>query len=130
MHLTRCSDQQSKTLDDFYSELSVSHETVSREIGQAMLSLLARLRALPDDRRVWGLTSHYQLVLLAADSYQTPWLVIVAALDERNYFIEYLMPEEVAPWAGAYVKGEARSQEQAVQMILTGMEKSGGWSNR
>jgi hypothetical protein len=129
MHLTRCSDQQS-TLDDFYRKLSVSDEAVSRQIGETMLSLLARLRALPDDRRVWGLTSHYQLVLLAADSYQTPWLVIVGVLDERNYFIEYLMPKEVAPWPGAYVKGEARSQEQAVQMILTGMEKSGGWSNR
>src|SRR6476660_3789602 len=99
MHLARCSDQQS-TLDDFYRKLSVSDEAVSRQIGETMLSLLARLRALPDDRRVWGLTSHYQLVLLAADSYQTPWLVIVGVLDERNYFIEYLMPNEVAPWPG------------------------------
>jgi hypothetical protein len=130
MHLTRCHDQKSKTLDEFYGELSVSDETVTRQIGQTMLGLLERLRALPDDRRVWGLTSHYRLGLHACDSYETPCFVTVVALDARNYFIEYLMPERVAPWPHAYVTGQARSEDEAVQMILTGMEKSEGWSQR
>lgn len=128
MHLTRCHDQKSKTLDEFYRELSVSDEPVTREIGRAMLSLVARLRGLADERRVWGLTSHYRLCLLAADSYETPSFVRVVALDARNYFVEYLMPERVAPWPRAYVSGEARSEDEVVQMILTGMEKSEGWN--
>lgn len=130
MRLTRCHDQKSKTLDEFYGELSVSDEPVTRQIGRTMLSLLARLRALPDDRHVWGLTSHYRLSLLAADSFETPSFVTVVALDERNYCVEYLMPEGVAPWPRAYVRGEARSEDEAVQMIQTGMEKSEGWSQR
>jgi hypothetical protein len=32
--------------------------------------------------------------------------------------------------AGVSVRGEARSEDQAVQMIHTGMEKSEGWSGR
>jgi len=52
---------------------------------------------------------------------------MISALDKRNYFIEYLMPEHVAPWAHAYVRGTALSEDDAVRMILTAMEKSGGW---
>ena len=95
-----------------------------------MLSLLARLRALPDDRHVWGLTSHYRLGLLVADNYESPCFVTVVGLHERSYFVEYLMPERVAPWPRAYVRGEAGSEDEAVQMIQTGIEKSEGWSQR
>ena len=130
MHLTRCHDQKTKTLDEFYRELSVSDEPVTREIGQTMLSLIAGLRALSDERSVWGLTSHHRLCLLAADSAETDWFVTVVALDARNYFVEYLMPERVAPWPRAYVRGEARSEDEAIQMIQTGMEKSEGWNWR
>ncbi len=129
MHLTRCQDQKSKTLEEFYTEPSQSGEPVGREGGQAMLGLLARLRALPDERRVYGLTSLYRLCLLAEDTYTSPWFVIVSALDKRNYYVEYLMPEAIAPWPHAYVRGEARSEDGAVQMILTAMEESGGWDH-
>jgi hypothetical protein len=130
VHLTRCHDQKSKTLDEFYHELSVSDEPVTREIGQTMLSLIARLRALGDERRLWGLTSHHRLCLLAADSAETDWFVTVVALDARNYCVEYLMPQHIAPWPRAYVRGEARSEDEAVGMILTAMQKSEGWSQR
>ncbi len=127
MHLTRCRDQKSRTLDEFYGELIQSDEPVTREGGKTMLALIRRLRLLPIEQRVFGLTSHYRLCLLAQDSAETPWFVIAAALDERNYFVEYLMPERIAPWPRAYVRGEAHSEDEAVQMILTGMEKSEGW---
>ena len=54
--------------------------------------------------------------------------MIVSALDERNYQVQYLMPERVAPRPHAYVRGEARSADDAVRVIRTAMEKSGGWS--
>jgi hypothetical protein len=127
MHLTRCQDQKRQTLEEFYTEPT---EAVTREGGQAMLALLARLRALPDERRVYGLTSLYRLCFLAEDTWQSPWFVIVAALNQRNYYIEYLMPERDAPWPRAYIRGEARSEDEAVQMILTAMERSEGWKPR
>jgi hypothetical protein len=129
MILERCCDQKSKSLDDFYAEMASASDHVSREGGLAMLELLAVLRSHADPRRIWGLTSHYRLCLLSKDAYTSPWYVIVSALDSRNYFVEYLMPEVDAPWVGAYVKGEGRSVEDTVSMVLTGMDRSGGWSS-
>ena len=127
MRLIRCKDQSSRTLDEFYTEMCHSEVPVTREVGRTMLALLVRLRALPDDRLIYALTSHYRLCLLARDS--SPWFLIISALDERNYFIEYLMPERDAPWPQAYVKGEARSEDDAVKMIATAMKNSEGWIN-
>jgi hypothetical protein len=41
--------------------------------------------------------------------------------------VEYLMPERSAPWPHAYVKGEARSEDDAVRMIEIAMDQSEGW---
>jgi hypothetical protein len=128
MHLTRCKDQKHATLDEFYGEVAASREPVTRKGGEVMLDWIARLRALPDGRHVYGLTSHYRLCLLSQDSYTSPWFVIISALDERNLYVEYLMPEHEAPWPHAYVRGEARSIDDAVRMVVTAMEKTGGWS--
>jgi len=130
MHLTGCQDQKKQPLDEFYTEVAQCEKPDSRENGRVMLSLIARLRALPDERRAFGLTSHLRLCLLAEDSWKSPGYVIVSALDSRNYTIEYLMPQATAPWSQAYVRGEARSEDEAVKMIVTAMEKSEGWNQR
>ncbi len=127
MHLIRSQDQKSKTLDEFYTEISEHDHPVDRESGEAMLDLISRLRALPDERSVYGLTSHYRLCLLAQDTWRSPWFVIISALNKSEYFVEYLMPERIAPWPQAYVRGEAHSEDEAVRMILTAMDKSEGW---
>lgn len=128
MRLTRCKDQKSEALEGFYGELLREDGYVGREGGKAMLDLIERLRALPDERTVFGLTSHARLVLLAEDTYESPWFVIVAALDKRNYFVEYRMPRSIAPWPGAYVRGETRSEDDAVRMVVTAMDRCEGWS--
>ena len=129
MQLIRCQDQKTKTLDEFYAEMSHGKFPGTSKSGEAMLNLMTRLRALPDHRSVYGLTSHQRLCLLATNSYLSPWFVIVSSLDKNNYYIEYLMPEHVSPWPHAYVRGEARSEEDAVKLILIAMDKSEGWSN-
>jgi hypothetical protein len=128
MLLERCKDQPSKTLDEFYAELAAHDSYPDREGGQAMLDLIARLRRLEHPNRAWGLTSHYHLCLLAQDDSASPWYVRALTLDRRNYAIEYLMPPSLAPWPNAYVRGDARSEDEAIQMIITAMDRSGGWS--
>ena len=130
MKLIHCQDQKSKTLDEFFLDVSQQDHPVSRENGKTMLDLLARLRALPDAHQVYGLTSHHRLCLLASDSWQAPWFVIINALGKQTYYVEYLMPKHTAPWPHAYVRGEASSEDDAVKMIVTAMERSEGWSNR
>lgn len=92
-----------------------------------MLSLLARLRALPGDKPVFGITSHRRLLLLAEDSHQSPKFVSVSILCKIEYHIEALLPEWAAPWPGAYVRGFARTEDEAVEMIVTAMNVSEGW---
>jgi hypothetical protein len=125
MQLIRCQDQKSETLDEFYTGISL-HEGFEKN-GVAMLDLINRLRALSDNRQVFGLTSLDRLCLLAEDTWESPWYVIIAAHDKTMYWVQYLMPEQLAPWPDAYVTGEARSEDDAVQMILIAMEKSEGW---
>ena len=128
MRLTHCKDQKSESLEEFYGELTRKDGWV--EGAKAMLELIARLRSLPDDRQVFGLTSHARLILLAEDDFTSPWFIIIAALDKRNYFVEYLMPESIAPWLGARVRGEGRSEDEAIQMIKTAMERCEGWGSK
>jgi hypothetical protein len=127
VYLERCKDQPSKTLDEFYEQIAISDDEFGRTSGNSMLALIARLRALPDGRCVWGLTSLHRLCLLAHDTYKSPWFVIIVAADPGSYFIEYLMPAAVAPWPEARAQGEARSEDEAIRMILIAMDRSEGW---
>lgn len=127
MQLTRCKDQNQQTLEQFYGDNARDGDGFDRARGEAMLDLIARLRALPGNERAFGLTSHQRLVLLAEDSYTSPWYVVIAVLDRHNYHIEYLMPEHAAPWSGAYVRGECRTEDDAVEMIETAMDLCEGW---
>ncbi len=126
MYLERCSDQPAKSLDAFYAEHARSDDGTTREIGNAMASLIARLRALPDQRRAYGLTSHYGLNLVAVDDSASPWYVHVVAFSS-HMSVEYLMPEHEAPWLRARVHGVASTEDEAAAMILTAMERCGGW---
>jgi hypothetical protein len=132
MQLVHCSEQGSQTLDEFYADIA-ANEPPYWHTGPAMLSLIKRLREIPDDRQVWGLTSHSRLCLLAQDEIFKndvfrPWYVVFVAGSTNEYYVEYRMPESIAPWPNAYVRGEARSEDEAVEMILTAMERSGGWA--
>jgi hypothetical protein len=127
MRIIPCQDQKTQTLEEFYGDLSRRDGFVLREGSKAMLGLIARLQSMSDDKVVFGLTSHHRLVLLAEDTYQSPWFVIISALDSQNYHVEFRMPAAAAPWPGAYVRGECRTQDDAVRMIETAMERSEGW---
>lgn len=127
MQLTRCKDQDYDTLDGEYGKLARCDDALSRERGAMMLGLLARLRAVPDDKRVFGVTSHRRLLLLAEDSHRSPAFVIVSVLGKSEYHIEALLPEWAAPWPDAYVRGFARAEDEAVEMVMTAMKVSEGW---
>jgi hypothetical protein len=126
MQIARCSDQQPQTLEAFYEEWAARGPEVGVD-GRAMLQLFVALRASPDPRRAWGLTSHAELYLLARDTYKSPWHVRVFARSWGGFEIDYLMPEASTPWANARVRGEAKTIDDAVAMIRIAMDRSGGW---
>jgi hypothetical protein len=127
MQLVHCKDQATLPMERFYGDAAQHEGDFVRSRARLMIDLIARLRALPDDRCAWGLTSHMSLCLLSQDDCSSPRYVVVEALAQRCYFVEYLMPPALAPWRGAYVRGEARSEDEAVQMVVIAIDRSGGW---
>lgn len=128
MRLEQCTKQHAYTLESFYGMVATHDDPFVRARGERMLSLIARLRALESEHHVWGLTSHTSLCLLAQDDSSSPRYVTIEALGRRSYPIDYRMPPSIAPWPGARVQGEARSEDDAIRMIILAMERSGGWS--
>lgn len=133
MHLTRCQDQKHRSLEEYFGTAIHPEDPRPYEYDDegAMISLIQRLRALPNERQVYGRTSGRDLCLLSQDTPSAPCFVKVTAVSKRMsmYFIEYLMPAQNAPWPQAYITGEASSEDKAVEMIVIGMDKSGGWSS-
>lgn len=129
MQLTQCRDQKRPpTLEAYFAELGDSIAPSMRAACRVMQDLVVRLRALPNDWCVYGLTSHYRLCLLSVDSYDSPWWVTIAALNAQSIAVDYLVPAHMAPWPGARTCGQAQSTEAAVSMIQIAMEASGGWT--
>jgi hypothetical protein len=126
MYLTSCQTQK-QTLEEFYAEVMHWEQDRHREIGTLMLALIARLRALPNSRRAFGVTSHLRLCLLAQDDWKSPPYVTISIMDRHNYFVDYLMPARIAPWPNASVHGEAHSEDEALRMIDIAMANSEGW---
>jgi hypothetical protein len=91
-----------------------------------MLRLLPTLAEFCKPFQVWGLTSHYDLWLLAEDDWRSPWLVYISA-SAGEYRIRYRMAEVDAPWPDAYAEGTVSDELTACQRVLIGMKRSGGW---
>jgi hypothetical protein len=51
----------------------------------------------------------------------------VTAHPGQGYQIRYKMTEADAPWADAFVEGEAPDEAAACSLILIAMKQSGGW---
>ncbi len=125
MPIIHCSDQKSKTLEQFYSE---SDDQLTRDNGAAMLTLIKLLDKKFIDTTIFGLTSLHRLNLLASNTYRSPWYVSFIT-DGFFFHIDYLVPESEQPWEHARITGEAKSFEQAYRYILIAMTKSGGWKD-
>ena len=121
MPITRCSDQPSKTLAEFYS--SIGLEASSEAV---MLSVLDMIDSTFKRTEIYGLTSHTTLILLREDSSWSPWYVKVYG-SEGEYYIEYLLPPSKRPWSHAYVSGTAKSLPEFRDMLLIAMRESEGW---
>ena len=77
---------------------------------------------------LWGLTSHYRLVVQAADYSASDWLVTIIAGLTGNFYVEYSLPPSAQPWPNASVRGEAETLAEAERYLLIAMRESGGWA--
>lgn len=127
MPIKRNSNQQYKTLTEFYINLSETSTNNYVDVGKQMLNLIKLIDDTFKDTLIWGLTSHARLVLQNSDNWQTPWYVIISNIGTKEYYFEYLLPFDKRPWQNAYVRGEANNIEEAKNYLLIAMERCGGW---
>ncbi|WP_452227604.1 MULTISPECIES: hypothetical protein [unclassified Lacinutrix] len=122
MPIRRNTDQKSKTLTEFYSELKNDSNVISKGVGTLMLNWIGRINSEFKETEIWGLTSHYHLILQNENDYTSNnYVVLTTGMDE--YHIEYLIPKELEPW-----KGATKSLDEAMEMLITAMINSKGWS--
>ncbi|MGJ8684805.1 MAG: hypothetical protein ACSHWW_09280 [Nonlabens sp.] len=127
MPIRRNTDQKSKTLTEFYTEVKNESNVVSKGIGTLMLNWIERINSEFIETEIWGLTSHYHLILQTENDYTSKtYVILTTGMDE--YHIEYLIPKESEPWENAYVKGATKSLETAMKMLKSAMLNSKGWS--
>ncbi len=128
MPITRSSNQKSKTLEEFYKELTSNNSTpVEIEIGNAMLSFLTMTNKTFVDTTLYGLTSHYALVIQATDKWDEDWYVRVDCIGDKKFLFEYQMTETKSPWKHAVVKGQANTIDEARRYLIIAMTESEGW---
>lgn len=124
MKIGRCSVQKSSTLREFYGG-DKEHQQV---FGQPMLRLLDELEARESPYTVFGLTSHFTLVLLPSDDYAQQWAVTVVWAD--RYVVRCLLPDGQGPWRDATAEGNATDVSTAADLLLKAMELSERWPSR
>jgi hypothetical protein len=128
MPIISSSDQKSKTLEEFYGELLSDKATiVENEIGKTMLSFISMVNNTFIDTILFGLTSHYSLVIQRTDNWRDNWFVRVNSIGDKKFQFKYQMPEAKSPWKYAIVYGEANDIEEAKNFLIIAMKESEGW---
>jgi hypothetical protein len=118
-----------KKIEELYLEfLNESNDNFHIDNYSNYIDLINLINSLFQETNIWCLTSHRRLVLMNTDDWQSNWFVIIAVSSSEFYF-EYLIPTEVSPWKNAYVKGVAKSLEEAKIYLLTSMKESQGWKD-
>ena len=128
MPITRNTDQRSKTLEQFYLEISQEDSYSSKSLGKLMLEFLEMINHTFKETQLWGLTSLYRLVIQAENDWKSPWYIIIRAMG-NEYHIEYLLPPQKSPWEGARVVGSATSIAEVKKCLVIAMNECDGWSN-
>lgn len=100
---------------------------VENEIGKAMLEFISMVNQTYKNTTLYGLTSHYSLVIQATDNWEDGWLVTVYSIGDKKFQFEYKMTETKSPWKYATVKGQANTIDEARSYLIIAMTESEGW---
>src|SRR5688572_23292894 len=126
MPLTKCSNQNHVTFEQFYQD-SVDNDHVLPDKGKSMLSMLAWINHTFEKTHLYGFTSLGTLQIKNIDDIITDWFVSIVSLGFNDYYIEYKIPAGKSELNGAVVRSHATSEEQAKRFLLIAMRESNGW---
>jgi hypothetical protein len=124
------SDQSRRTLIEFYQELLGENNSFSsKNIGATMLNFIEMVNSTFKSTTLYGLTSHYNLIIQSEDSWKSQWYIRVYCFGDGKIQFEYKMPNIISPWEDAFVKGQANTIEEAKNYLIIAMTECGGWED-
>ena len=130
MPIVGSSDQPRKTLVEFYQELLKDDSPfASKQIGKTMLDFIEMVNNTFQHTTLYGLTSHYRLVIQAKDSWESDWYIIVYCHGDSKIQFEYQMKYIISPWKDAVIRGQADTIEEAKNYLIIAMTECGGWED-
>ena len=92
-----------------------------------MLSFISMINETFINTILYGLISHYALVIQATDKWNDDWFVRVYSIGDKKFQFEYKMTETKSPWKYAVVKGQANTIDEARSYLIIAMTESEGW---
>lgn len=126
MPITRCIDQSSKSLLEFYSEGAT--DEVSQMMRREMIGIINWLDEIFQETELFGLTSHLRLVLQSENvSYGRNHVTFIVT--PGRYDIEYKLPEAEAPFPNASIIVHTDSRVSFKKYLLIAMKNSEGWKD-
>ena len=122
MKISRCEEQGSKSLKEYFLE-------GKSQLGYSTVEVIERLEALPDKRRLWGLTSVSQIKFFSTPKSEDSraCLKLTAGYDDYPYRLSCRVPDSIAPWPNAYIAEEIENIDELIEKFLLGMDWSQGW---
>ncbi|NNV57989.1 hypothetical protein [Limnovirga soli] len=117
------------SIEELYTyKLNNCEEYYFKERYIRLIDLTRLINSMFPDTVIWALTSIERLVLMNEDDYRSNWYVIIANGSSTEFYFEYLIPEEKSPWENAYIKGVAKSLDEAKVYLIKSMHGCNGWS--
>lgn len=129
MPITVCTDKEftGKSLSETYAELVLFNTSEhNQKVSRAMIELINLINQIFKDTQIWGLTSHFRLILLTENRWNSKAHVIISYGSE-GYHFEYAMSDEKRPCPNTNVKGYCKSLEEAKKYLAISMNESGAW---
>ena len=117
------------SIEELYSEeLNNCKEEYLKEKYIQLIDLTRLINNMFPNTDIWALTSIGRLVLMNEDDWKSNWYVIIANIGTKEFYFEYLIPNEKSPWHNAYVKGGANSLDEAKDYLLKSMKGCNAWN--
>jgi hypothetical protein len=131
MPFARSLSQPRQSLAAFYQELLLPGSTPEEgHIATAMLTLIEQLQLQFVTTPLWGLTSHFHLLLQDQPYYDASdqWGVLVIG-NQTGYQIEFCRPKATPQETTILLRTHASTITETLASIAVAMTESGGWQS-
>lgn len=128
MPLNVCKNHSSTSLIEIYERMAnYGNNPFWQEKSVAMIKIINEINRTFKTTQIWALTSHYRLILLSENNWQSRWNVIIDYIGNYEYNIQFAIPDYKSPWENGKISGDVKSLKKALKYVYIAMKESEGW---